>query len=164
MFRIQSQMLPASFNAIRRELDEAFRNSQSSERCEVEQPVRIPTSLWEDESGFTAEFELPGFVRDEIELHVEAGKLSIEAKRTPPEHQGQCRHCDRSVNHAVRQFDLPESVDGQNAAAELQNGVLTVHLPKRPESQPHRVHIGLPKPKAAPVTEGEVVVGDATKS
>ena len=57
--------------------------------------------------------------------------------------------CSFSVAHLkarrtsfTRSFTLPEGVDGENVAADLKSGVLTLTVPKKPEVQPKKIVIG----------------------
>ncbi len=156
MFRVQSQLLPSSLKAIREEMDRAFRDVPTS--CSTDVVHKIPVSLWEDESAFSVEFDLPGFSRDDIDIQVDDGKLIVEAQRSLPEHNGECRYCDRRFLHGQRQFELPESVIGTDVEAELADGVLRLTLPKRPEAKPHRVAITVPHA----ATSEEENLGDTT--
>lgn len=159
MFRVQSQLLPASLRAIREEMDRAFRDVPSA--CSPDAIHKIPLSLWENDSAFTVEFDLPGFSREDIDIQVDDGKLIVEAQRALPESEGECRYCDRRFLHGQRQFELPESVTGSGVEASLADGVLRLVLPKRPESKPHRVEISLPKAAAA---EEDATEDDKTNS
>ena len=47
-----------------------------------------------------------------------------------------------------RSFTLPEGVDVEHVNADLKDGVLTVHVPKKPEAQPRKIPIGSPPAKA----------------
>ena len=87
--------------------------------------------------------DLPGVKTEDLDVSVQANVLSISGKReqekkTEEEH---FHMVERSFGSFTRSFTLPEAVDSKNLDAELKDGVLTVVLPKAPESKPQRVQI-----------------------
>jgi len=48
---------------------------------------------------------------------------------------------ERTYGSVARSFSLPDSVDGEQVTAELNDGVLKVMVPKRPEVQPKQISI-----------------------
>jgi len=79
-------------------------------------PVSVFNKL-EDGKAYTISFDLPGFKSDEIEVLVENGILSIDAKNKT-----------RSYSESVT---LPRAVSAENPFAELKDGILTVSLAPR---------------------------------
>lgn len=105
-----------------------------------------PVDVDEDDEQITIEAEMPGFKRDEIEISVENGVLSIQAERgTKPEDQSgksKKKHLsERRYTRVKRSFTLPRSVDGSDVDASLDDGVLTLTLKKTEESKPRRIEI-----------------------
>src|SRR5262249_46821821 len=58
---------------------------------------------------------------------------------------------ERSYGSFSRSFVLPESADSDHIDAELENGVLHVHIPKRAEKEPRKIKVG--EAAAKPMTE-----------
>jgi HSP20 family protein len=50
--------------------------------------------------------------------------------------------CERSSGSFMRTFTLPAGADAEHIRADVTNGVLTLVIPKTPESQPKRIAIG----------------------
>ena len=50
---------------------------------------------------------------------------------------------ERAYGTFTRSFSLPNTVNTEGIRAEYQNGVLTVHMPKREESKPKQIKIGV---------------------
>ncbi len=48
----------------------------------------------------------------------------------------------RAYGAFERSFTLPELVDGERMTADLADGVLTIHVPKKPQAKPRRIQIG----------------------
>ena len=108
-----------------------------------------PLSAWETETGYFFEFELPGLAEGDVELEILDGVLSIRGRwpATFPEGAKVLRS-ERPTGEFIRTIRLPGKIDDAEVSAALENGVLRIELPKRPEARPRRISIG----SNAPVT------------
>ena len=87
--------------------------------------------------------ELPGMRREDIELHVENGLLTLRGQRladneTAPEHY---HRFERRYGRFTRTFALPVPVDYDKTEARYVDGVLTVRLPKAESARARRIEI-----------------------
>ena len=114
-------------------------------------------NLFETDAEFVLELEVPGFSKEGIAVTVERGALTVsgshqqdtrDTEDTEDAGEGGATHDDatyhireRSVERFARTFKLPESVGSEGLLAELEAGVLTVHLPKAAEAKPRRIEI-----------------------
>ncbi len=102
----------------------------------------VDVSETETEILFTAEF--PGFEKDEIDISVNEGRLSISGERAFPEEKDTKRHrVERWYGKFHRSFLLPKSADAEKISAHLKNGVLTVTLPKKEEAKPRQIPVSV---------------------
>eukprot|EP00897_Mesotaenium_endlicherianum_P004467 jgi/Mesen1/4048/ME000213S03073 len=88
--------------------------------------------------------DLPGIKREEVKVQIEDGNvLSISGKRQKEEKQETDRYhrIERSTGSFQRRFRLPDNAEVDKIQAQSENGVLTVHVPKK---EPREVE----KPKA----------------
>ena len=87
--------------------------------------------------------ELPDMSRDDIDITVENGTLTIkgEKKLASDVSEEQFHHIERRYGTFSRSFSLPQTVDTGKVAAEYRNGVLTVRLPLREEAKPRQVKV-----------------------
>lgn len=85
-----------------------------------------PTDLLENESQYSIEIELPRFKRDEIKVEVNKGIIKISAKN--------------SRTSYFREFAL-SYVDFDKIESKLEDGVLTLTIPKRPEAKTKYIEI-----------------------
>lgn len=102
-------------------------------------PVDIEVS--DAEIRFTA--DLPGVEKDQIEVSVDGGVLSIRAKRnaeSSTEQDGYVRR-ERSYGEYSRSFQLPDVADLDSLKAAYKDGVLTVTLAKKKEAQPRQIKV-----------------------
>ena len=105
------------------------------------QAFYVPASVWDDEGCYHVELDVPGVVRDHVELTYEKGTLRITTERPAPEESRTGLVDERRYGKVTRTVTLPESIDPESIAAELTNGVLQVTVSKKPEAQPKRIEI-----------------------
>lgn len=97
--------------------------------------------LWEGDQEYRLIGDLPGVAPEDLEVQVEHGTLSIHAKPSPRCDQRTLLWEEYGVGEFHRAFELGQDIDAQAIAAELRDGVLTIHLPKRAEVQPRRIAV-----------------------
>ncbi|MCB9561850.1 MAG: Hsp20 family protein [Kofleriaceae bacterium] len=56
--------------------------------------------------------------------------------------------CERSSGSFSRAFTLPAGVDAEHCRNELEDGVLTLAMPKRPEAQAKKIPVAVGKAKS----------------
>jgi len=101
-----------------------------------------PVDVREEDNQFVVEAELPGFAKDQVEISLEDGVLSINAERKgegPTEGQHHLR--ERRYSRVARRFTLPQSVDPNAVDASLDSGVLTLTIGKREEVKARRIEV-----------------------
>jgi HSP20 family protein len=103
-------------------------------------------NLRESEEEYVLSAELPGMNAKDVEIDVQDNVLTMSGeKKTESEKEteknGHWHLLERTEGRFERSFSLPRSVNPEGIRAEFENGVLTVHLPKRAESKGRRVMI-----------------------
>lgn len=98
----------------------------------------------EDVNNYYVEAELPGMLREDIQVEVENNVLSLKGERRfEKKEEAESYHfIERSYGSFYRSFALPKNVDSENIGAEYKDGVLHITLPKREEVKPRQVSIG----------------------
>jgi len=86
--------------------------------------------------------DLPGADPDHIDIAVEGGVLTIQAG-VEPRVKKDCRAIvnEYGVGGFHRRFEIDETIDTENIAAEFRNGELTVRLPKMPQARRRRIPV-----------------------
>jgi HSP20 family protein len=92
----------------------------------------------EGEKEMVLRAELPGFELAEINVEVTGDVLAITAEHKVPEGEAKKETGYRQMR---RSFTLPETVTTENVEAVYRNGILELHLPKRPEVQPRKIEV-----------------------
>jgi HSP20 family protein len=107
-----------------------------------------PVDIYETKDKTILKAELPGFDESEIQLRFQDGTLSLEGERKfeKDEKNENYHRVERAYGRFVRTFTIPVNVDHEKIAATMQNGVLTVELPKREETKPKAIRIQPTKP------------------
>ncbi len=102
--------------------------------------VAPPVDIFETEDAIVVIADLPGVSRDDVDIRVEDGILTIKGKATysPP---ADLLREEFRLDGYFRQFQLSDEVDQEKISAETKNGVLTVHLPKAEKSKPRQIKV-----------------------
>jgi HSP20 family protein len=101
-----------------------------------------PVDIEETEDAWLIEAEIPGAKRDDVDIEVNENELEISGEIKERERKGILRRRTRRVGEFHYAVTLPGDIDADNVNAELQNGVLTVTVPKSQRAKPRRISIG----------------------
>lgn len=114
----------------------------ASPRAMLGAPASIDVADRGDEFAVTA--ELPGFSADDVDLRVADQTLYLDAERSEESavEEENFVHQERSRESVARHVRLPEPVDTDGVTATLEDGVLSVTIPKAvPDSSGQRIDI-----------------------
>jgi HSP20 family protein len=100
---------------------------------------RFPVDLYEDKDNTYVRAELPGVNREDINVEVVDGYLTINAARKTPANGTEA---EQSFTLS-RSISLNEEVDANKVSAAYENGVLTVTLAKREEAKPKKITVAV---------------------
>jgi HSP20 family molecular chaperone IbpA len=109
-----------------------------------------PVEVSQRDNRLVVSADLPGIRREDVQIEIKGGKLTIEGERreageqTVPEGY---RRSERTYGQFYRMIPLPEGVDPDSATAAMQDGVLeiTVLMPTAEERRGRRIDIQVPK-------------------
>jgi len=87
--------------------------------------------------------DVPGATADSIDIRFEQGELSIHARVEPRQPADTTRYLLREygVGDYHRVFRIGETIDSGKIGAEVNNGVLKVHLPKAEAVKPRKIAV-----------------------
>ena len=99
--------------------------------------------LFEDKDHLVAQLEAPGLKKEDIDVSLHDGVLTIagERRQEKPVEQKQGHRTERYYGRFQRSIALPKAVDSSNVKATYNDGVLTVTLPKTEEAKPRQITI-----------------------
>jgi HSP20 family protein len=97
----------------------------------------------ETDDALLVHAELPGIRKEDVSIDVHDGVLCISGERKYEKDvkEENVHRIERAYGRFSRSFSLPNSVDGAQAEATMQDGVLEVRLPKKETSKPTSIRI-----------------------
>ena len=101
------------------------------------------TNILEGEQDYRILMDLPGIRNEDLEISLEDETLTVKAERNmevPEGYQSRRREVSGKLTFR-RSFDLGSAVDAGNIGAKLDNGILTVTLPKSEKTLPRRIEV-----------------------
>jgi HSP20 family protein len=103
---------------------------------------RPDADVYESANEFTIVLDMAGTTRDQLDLTLEDGTLTVHGRVSPRYPEGaRCYRAEYGVGDYHRRFNLGEKVDHEHITADWTDGVLTVHLPKVDAAKPRRIAV-----------------------
>jgi len=130
----------AAMDELRRTVEQAWRDddAQSFERATGWPRM----NLWDEGRNLVLKADLPGLTDKEVQLQLTQDVLTVSGERKSDAPDGYSVHRqERQPSRFSRSFTLPYKVNAETITASLENGVLTVTLPKAPEAQPRQITV-----------------------
>lgn len=103
-------------------------------------------SVQEFDTEFVLAVELPGVDEDSLEINLENNVLTISGEkreRRGPESEGKYHLLERTFGAFHRAVRLPSTARAEAVTAELENGLLTLRLPKAEEARTRKIEVSL---------------------
>lgn len=98
--------------------------------------------IWENEEVLFAEAEVPGLKMEDLEILVTGNELTIKGERGGENREGVTYHRrERGTGTFSGVVRLPVDVDAHKVEARLENGVLTIVLPKAASAKPRKIEV-----------------------
>jgi HSP20 family protein len=99
-------------------------------------------NIFENNEGYVLEAELPGVAKTGLEIGVENNLLTIIGQREKNTLTAEPIYRELSTASYRRVFELDPAIDTEKIDARLEQGVLTVRLPKSDRAKPRKVQVG----------------------
>jgi HSP20 family protein len=119
------------------------RELENKEESTIPARVFLPTAdIYETNDALNVVLEMPGVDKNSVDIRVEDGVLKIEGRLDFSKYQGlQPLYTEYNVGHYSRSFRLSSKIDQNKIAAELNDGVLSLLLPKVEEAKPRTIQV-----------------------
>lgn len=100
-------------------------------------------NVTEDNSSYYVRAELPGIKSDELDIQVKAKGISISGERKIPVEGNNVKYHrrEREAGKFSRLINLPNDIDVNKVDAKLENGVLTMTIPKAEKTKPRQITV-----------------------
>jgi HSP20 family protein len=125
-------------------------------------PESIPVDVIERDDSFEVRAAVPGVKPEDVEVTVQGERVTIRAEARAAEERRDENWLMREHRYGLMQraITLPSAVSSENAAARIENGVLSLKLPKVQGAQARRINVAVggaapsAKPRSAPDAAG----------
>jgi HSP20 family protein len=114
---------------------------RESDGRQTEQFVAPAASLVEDGDGYLLQVEMPGVNKEGLEISTEGNELTIIGRRSLPTLEGALLHQESRREDFRRAFEIDPSIDVNKINARIEQGLLTVRLPKAEHVKPRRITV-----------------------
>jgi HSP20 family protein len=117
------------------------RENRDGDRAQAEQFVAPSASVIEAADGYTLRVEMPGVNKQGLEVSVENNELVIVGRRSLPTVEGTLIHHELRPENYQRTFELDPSIDAGKISAKIDQGLVTLTLPKTEHVRPRRIAV-----------------------
>lgn len=97
--------------------------------------------LEEEDDAYVLEAEVPGAKRENVNIEVVGNELAVSGEVREREHTGTVRRRTRRTGRFEYRVRLPDPVDAEQVDAKLDDGVLTIRVPKAERAHRRRIEI-----------------------
>ena len=102
-----------------------------------------PVDVYETPDRYVITAEVPGLARDDIDIKLHDGRLTVTGtRRERPLACEQYHRVERGHGAFSRTFQLPYAIEEGGVTADLRDGVLTITCPKATDTSSRRIHVG----------------------
>ena len=117
------------------------RSTSNGNQHATEEFVAPAATVLENADGYTLEVEMPGVSRENLEMWVENNELTILGRRSTPSVEGTLIHRESRPENFRRSFELDPSIDASKISAKIEQGVVTLTLPKAEQVKPRKIAV-----------------------
>jgi HSP20 family protein len=131
------------FDQFNNELNRFFTNTRPAAAANDVRNWAPAVDIREENDRFVLIADIPGVKREEVEVTLEEGVLSIKGERraeTEEAREGFHRK-ERVHGSFLRQFTLPDTVNTDNISATVTDGVLEIGIPKQAKPEPRKISV-----------------------
>lgn len=99
------------------------------------QSARLATDVYEDADNFYARFEVPGVKKEDVKVELNDRLLTVSIEKRD-------KTADSEQSYSLaRSVSVPDSVEADKIGAKLEDGVLTISLPKQEQRKPRTIQV-----------------------
>jgi HSP20 family protein len=117
------------------------RETRESGRAQTDEFITPPASVTEIADGYMLEIEMPGVKKDGLDISVENNELTIIGRRSLPAVEGTLIHRESRPENFRRTFELDPSIDADKISAKVDQGLVTLTLPKAEHVKPRKITV-----------------------
>ena len=110
-------------------------------RTERQDYILPEVNIFEEKDGYTLEAEMPGVNKDGLEVLLEANELTLVGHRNRAAIRGEVVFRESQAADFRRVFELDPAIDTSRIVARMNQGVLTLTLPKSERVKPRQITV-----------------------
>ena len=129
--------------------DKELESSQKKELSTKEEKTKpgkyyVPnTDIYETDGTLVVVMDMPGVEKKNVDIKLEKNVLSVEGQVDLSKYDNlEPVYTEYNVGHFTRSFSVSSEIDSAKISAKMENGVLTLTLPKAKEAAPRRIDVG----------------------
>ncbi len=98
--------------------------------------------IWENDQNLVLQADVPGVKKEDVEINLDQDVLTISGRVALDDYNGlRPVYSEFNVGNFFRRFSLGETIDQSSITADMEEGVLTVTLPKKDKAQPRKITV-----------------------
>jgi HSP20 family protein len=116
--------------------------AQKESRTTNESPTEFvapEVNIFETKEGYVLEAEMPGVSKEGLEITLEGNELTIVGHRNNEPTNGEALFRERRLSDYRRVFELDPAIESGRISAKMDQGVLTLTLPKSEKVKPRKI-------------------------
>ena len=122
-------------------METLVRENRKSDQQRSEQFMTPVASVIEGGDVYMLNVEMPGVNKEGMEISVENNELTIIGRRSLPQIEATLIHRESRPENFRRAFELDPSIDLSKISARIDQGVLTLTLPKAEQVKPRKITV-----------------------
>jgi HSP20 family protein len=113
----------------------------TNNRTTREEYIAPNVNIFETPEGYVLQAEMPGVSKDGLEITVEGTEITITGRRNHETVAGETLFRESNTADYRRVFELDPAIDTGKVSAKIEQGVLTVTLPKSERVKPRKIKV-----------------------
>ena len=116
--------------------------SAAPERTRTQREFATPeVNVNETKDGYVLQAEMPGVNKDGLNITVEGSELTLTGRRSTTEPDAELLYRESRRLDYRRVFELDPTIDTTRISAKIEQGLLTLHLPRQERVKPRKIQV-----------------------
>jgi HSP20 family protein len=113
----------------------------TSDRAVRQEYAAPEVNIFENKDGYVLEAEIPGVNKDGLEITLEGNELTLVGRRQAEAAPGEALFRESHARDYRRVFELDPAIDTTKVSARVEQGILTLTLPKSEKVKPRTIKV-----------------------
>lgn len=117
------------------------KQNTNGDRAVSQEYIAPNVNIFETQEGYVLQAEMPGVSKEGLEITLEGNEITIVGRRNPEKVNGQILFRESNKADFRRVFELDPAIDTGKVSAKIDQGVVTVTLPKSERVKPRKINV-----------------------